>query len=326
MKNIKIKMGQQPAGRKSGKSMKWIKKGLIIKPGLFPWMVTHAQNPFVKKIQGDEYRIYFAGRDDKNMARGGYAEININRPEKILHITKKPVLDLGDLGCFDDCGAMPSCIVSYRSKQYMYYTGWTQARATPFSFFIGLAISRDNGRSFTRYSKAPVLGRNFYDPYLTCSPWLIIESGIWRMWYVSGTGWERGESNSKPKHYYRIVYAESNDGLNWNSRGKVCIDYRGSEYAIARPVVYKENGIYKMWYCYRGGTDTYRAGYAESRNGLDWVRKDAETNIDVSESGWDAEMICYPYVFSHNGKSYMLYNGNGYGATGCGFAILNENE
>jgi len=32
--------------------------------------------------------------------------------------------------------------------------------------------------------------------------------------------------------------------------------------------------------------------------------------------------ICYPYVFDHAGSRYMLYNGNGYGRTGFGIAIL----
>jgi hypothetical protein len=32
-------------------------------------------------------------------------------------------------------------------------------------------------------------------------------------------------------------------------------------------------------------------------------------------------MLCYPCVFDHFGTRYMLYNGNGYGATGFGLAI-----
>jgi len=306
--------------------MGWIKKGLIVKPGEFDWMVTHASHPFAERVGEDLYRIYFYGRDSLNRSQGGYVEVDINEPEKILYITEKPVLDLGDLGCFDDCGAMPSCIVSCDNKQYMYYVGWTQARATPFSFFIGLAISKDGGQTFERFSKAPVLGRNMNDPYLTGSSWVIIENEIWRMWYVSGTGWEIEPNKPEPKHYYHIRYAESKDGINWNTEGVVCIDYNKDEYAIARPIVYEEDGIYRMWYCYRGGADTYRAGYAESKDGIEWERKDDQVGIDVSESGWDSEMICYPCVFEHKGRKYMLYNGNSYGKTGLGYAILEENE
>jgi hypothetical protein len=52
------------------------------------------------------------------------------------------------------------------------------------------------------------------------------------------------------------------------------------------------------------------------------VRQDEASGIDVSQSGWDANMIEYPFVFDHAGRRYMLYNGNGYGATGFGLAVL----
>jgi hypothetical protein len=75
-----------------------------------------------------------------------------------------------------------------------------------------------------------------------------------------------------------------------------------------------------MWYSCRG--KSYRIGYAESEDGRQWQRLDALAGIDVSPSGWDSEMIEYPFVFDHNGQRYMLYNGNGYGKTGFGLAEL----
>ena len=75
-----------------------------------------------------------------------------------------------------------------------------------------------------------------------------------------------------------------------------------------------------MWYSYRG--QSYRLGYAESANGLNWQRKDGQVGIDVSDAGWDSEMIEYAHVFAHKGEQYMLYNGDGYGKTGVGLAIL----
>ena len=77
-----------------------------------------------------------------------------------------------------------------------------------------------------------------------------------------------------------------------------------------------------MWFSYRSGLgESYRIGYATSRTGSDWELKLSETGIDVSSSGWDSEMIEYPYVFDHRGCRYMLYNGNGYGKSGFGLAI-----
>jgi predicted GH43/DUF377 family glycosyl hydrolase len=79
-----------------------------------------------------------------------------------------------------------------------------------------------------------------------------------------------------------------------------------------------------MWYSYRG--ESYRIGYAESEDGIHFNRMDEKVGIDVSETGWDSEMICYPHVFEHNGEKYMLYNGNGYGKTGIGLAVLANEE
>lgn len=302
--------------------MKWIKKGLIIDPAKFnlDWMVTHAQNPFPEHITEDKYKIHFAGRDKQGRAWGGCITIDLNNPKEILDITKEPYLKLGNLGAFDDCGAMPSCIVDYGELKYLYYTGWTQHRYTPFSFFIGLVISRDGGETYERYSEAPVLGRVPESPYLAASPWVLLENGLWRMWYVSGDGWEAGPP---VKHSYCIRYAESRDGINWTTTKRPHIGYKNAqEYAIARPTVNREGGRYKMWYCYRG--DRYRAGYAESSDGLEWKRMDDIVGIDVSPTGWDSDMICYPCVFKHNGKEIMLYNGNRYGMTGMGYAVLDE--
>ncbi|SDW04998.1 hypothetical protein SAMN05421783_101221 [Thiocapsa roseopersicina] len=79
-----------------------------------------------------------------------------------------------------------------------------------------------------------------------------------------------------------------------------------------------------MWYSFRGqsNVETYRMGYAESDDGLMWKRLDSEVGIDVSDTGWDSEMICYPRVFRHRDSLYMLYNGNGYGKTGFGLAVM----
>ena len=101
----------------------------------------------------------------------------------------------------------------------------------------------------------------------------------------------------------------------------MAIDYSDdSEYAISRPSVIRDRDCWRMWFSHRGSA--YRIGYAESLDGIHWKRLDADCQIDVSESGWDSEMIEYPFVFDHDGSRYMLYNGNGYGKTGFGLAVL----
>src|SRR6266850_3590045 len=295
------------------RAQRWIKKGLIFAPEEnSDWLVSHAALPVADRI-GEIYRIYFSSRDRHNRAQVGFFEIDLDSPEKVLGVSEKPVIGLGPLGAFDDSGVTTSWIVNHGQKKYHYYSGWSLGVTVPFYFFVGLAISEDEGKTYQRVSPAPILERNAVDPYLTASPCVLIEDGRWRMWYVSGTGWEM--KDDRPRHNYHIKYAESADGIHWHREGVVCIDFQSAEeYAIARPCVIKERDLYKMWYSYRGGS--YRIGYAESVDGIKWIRKDRESGLDVSESGWDSEMIEYPYVFEHEGEHYMLFNGNGYGKTG----------
>ena len=79
-----------------------------------------------------------------------------------------------------------------------------------------------------------------------------------------------------------------------------------------------------MWFTFRGGSNTYRMGLATSKDGRYWTRNPETIGIDVSESGWDSEMICYAHPFEYNGKLWALYNGNSYGATGVGLAVNEE--
>jgi len=62
-----------------------------------------------------------------------------------------------------------------------------------------------------------------------------------------------------------------------------------------------------MWHSHRGAS--YRAGLAISDDGLHWKRMDGHVGIDVSETGWDSEMLCYPHVLDAGEYFYMFYNG-----------------
>lgn len=299
---------------------RWKKLGLIFQPGKADWMSSHVQNPFPEPLEGGLYRIHFAGRDQHNRARGGFFVFNPAQPFQILDVSLTPTLDLGSLGAFDDCGVMPGSIVDCGDRYYMYYTGWSKAVEVPFSFHIGLAISEDGGRTYRRASLAPVLGRNHHDPYITGAPYVLREDGLFRMWYISATGWARESGAEKPKHYYTVKYAESVDGVEWKTSAHLCIDYDEGEYAIARPVVWRTPEGYRMWFTFRSNSATYRIGVADSSNGIDWIRSPHPLGIDVSKEGWDSEMICYAHPLFHGDRRYALYNGNGYGATGVGLA------
>jgi hypothetical protein len=311
--------------------MQWKKKGLIFTvSGNHEWMMTHAQVPVVDKVTDEVLRIYFGTRDVMNRTVTTFIEVRSDDPAKILYVHDRPVLGLGNLGAFDDSGAMPSWIVNHGAQKYLYYTGWNVGKTVPYQNAIGLSVSRDQGRTFTRLFDGPILDRTHLEPYFCAVPCVFDDNGVWRMWYLSCTRWEIHDG--KPEPYYHIKYAESTDGIHWNRNGSVAIDFKSpAEAGIVRPSVLVDGGIYKMWYSYRGisgyrtsSSQSYRIGYAESKDGVLWTRKDENVGIDVSPTGWDSTMVAYPYVYLHNGKTYMIYNGNGFGKSGFGYAVLTQ--
>ena len=297
---------------------RWRKLGQIFSPaGHCDWMKSHAAVPIAEHLSGALFKIYFSSRNSQNQSSTAYLVIDITRPERILDLADRPVIGPGSLGAFDDSGAMATWLAQHNDTRFLYYIGWNLGITVPFRNSIGLAVS-ERGGEFYRYVNGPIVDRSMTEPHFSASCCVLPGDDKWRMWYLSCTGWEI--ENGKPRHRYHIKYAESTDGIFWRRDGIIAINYAdNSEYAISRPTVIRDGDLWRMWFSHRGSS--YRIGYAESTDGINWTRHDSDCEIDVSHSGWDSEMIEYPFVFDYNGSRYMLYNGNGFGKTGFGLAI-----
>lgn len=303
--------------------MIWRKLGLVFKPpGPWHWHASHGSLPTTLMVSESRCRIYFAARDGLSRSHVVFVEIDPADPTTVLETSDDAVLAPGPLGCFDDHGVFPGTVLRDGDRVLLYYIGWNPGARPPlFYASIGLAVSTDGGKTFTRQSPAPILSRSRHDPCLVTSPCVLHEQDGWRMWYVSGLRWE--EHGETLRSWYHVKSAKSWDGACWERRGNVCIDLAGEERNIARPCVRREADGYRMWYSYDAG-DGYRIGTAESSDGEDWVRRDSEAGIQPSVSGWDSETLAYPWVFEHRGARYLLYNGRGYGREGFGIAVAEE--
>jgi predicted GH43/DUF377 family glycosyl hydrolase len=305
-------------GKKAkGNMIKWKKTGLIIRPDpkLF-WCKTHAMIPTPYPIGDGVYKIYFSGRNAQNQSHIGFATVSLRGKLEVLNICKKPVLSPGKLGCFDDNGVTPSCVLRINSRELaLYFIGWNPGSTTRMNLFGGLAISRDRGETFQRWSDAPILERCRCDPLINTAPWVVKEGQRYRMFYVSGTEWKH-----KDLPRYNIKTCLSRDGKSWSRDGKVAINFKNNqENALARPYVLKEKSLWRMWFSHKG--PAYRLGYAESRDGLHWKRNDLIANLKPSTEGFDSEMIEYAAVVKYKGRHFMFYNGNNYGREGIGLAV-----
>jgi hypothetical protein len=237
---------------------------------------------------------------------------------EVMSTHSEPVFDLGEVGLFDESGVSYPWLVEHGERIFMYYVGWVAGGRSGFQNHLGLAVSEDNGLSFERYSRLPLLERTEEEPFGSgsCAVW-VAEDG-WHMIYTAFEPWQKTKQGLRP--CYRLKEAVSENGTDWHRTGRILVDFKNeNEHVICKPMVIQESGKTRLWYSYRG--NSYRIGYAESSNDHHFVRMDSDAGIDISPTGWDSEMIEYAFIFDHNSIRYMIYNGNSYGLTGLGLAV-----
>ncbi|HMN15498.1 MAG TPA: hypothetical protein PKD55_24545, partial [Bellilinea sp.] len=300
----------------------WKKLGKVFAPQDVsgrPWMKEFAQAP--SAIIFEEYvRIYFSCRP-KPSSQGEYisysAWVDLDRTDlsKVLRVAERPVLSLGGLGEFDEFGTYPISVIRVQNEIIAYYAGWTRCESVPFNVAIGSAISKDNGNTFEKLGVGPIIGYSPEEPFILSGPKIRRFDGGWQLFYIAGRKWKI--VNNRPEPVYKIRMATSQDGIHWEKLNRDLIPSRIEEdEAQASPDVFYANGKYHMFFCYRysGGFRSkekgYRIGYASSTDLIRWDRDDSKAGIDVSDDGWDSEMISYPHVFEVDGSKYMAYLGN----------------
>jgi hypothetical protein len=277
-------------------------------------------------------RVYFSCRP-KADSQGQYvshaAYVDLNRANlfDMIGLAAQPVFSLGGRGTFDEFGTYPTSVIRHGDEVRAYYGGWTRCASVPFDVAIGYAISRDGGTTFVKQGTGPVLSASVNEPFVISGPKIRRFGGRWYLWYIAGTKWIPHERRVEP--VYRIRMAVSDDGVAWQRHERELIPARlEPDECQASPDVFFANDTYHMFFCYRyslgyrGREKGYRIGYATSTDLTTWHRDDAQCGIDVSNDGWDSEMISYPHVFELDGRTLMLYLGNEVGRHGFGLAEL----
>jgi predicted GH43/DUF377 family glycosyl hydrolase len=299
--------------------MRWVKKGLIYGPeGSAAWAQHSALTPTPIQLEPDSIRVYAGFRDSTGVSRIGYVDVAADNPAHVRKVSAQPVLDIGAPGAFDDNGVILGDVLKIDDSLRMYYVGFQQVQKAKFLAFSGLAVSRDHGESFERLRQVPILDRDDEALFIRAIHSVLVEDGLWRIWYAAGSGWETIGGVPYPR--YHIRYTESPDGLSFRQPGRPCLMAEGSEYRIGRPRVYKSGGAYQMYFTKGDTQGRYFPGYAESVDGIHWIRKDEQIGLTLSTSGWDSRTLSYPALISTHGRTYMFYNGNDMGKDGFGYA------
>lgn len=310
----------------------WQKLGKVFDPTIHQtsWMSEFAQGPATLELD-DRLRVFFSCRPqaDKSgqyVSYSSYLDVKKEDPTQVLALAERPFLSLGSKGCFDEFGTYPVSVIKHNDQYIAYYAGWTRCVGVPFNTAIGIATSSD-ATHFDRVGSGPVLGYSPEEPFVISGPKIRKFGDELFLFYIAGRSWKSHEGRFEP--VYKIRMARSKDGIHWHRVGYDLIKSElEADEAQASPDVFYLNSRYHMLFCYRYSTDYrnhergYRIGYAYSDDLLKWYRDDSVAGLDVSDVGWDSEMVSYPHVFESEGEIYIYYLGDQVGRYGFGAARL----
>jgi hypothetical protein len=317
--------------------MQWKKLGHIFDPTQHKLpnnCAQFAQSPQALVFE-DFVRIYFATRavdplNGKYLSHISFVDMD-KQMTQVVRVADRPVIPLGELGCFDEHGIFPMNVVRHGDAVYGYTCGWNRRVSVSVDTAIGLAISHDDGLTFQRIGHGPVLAASLHEPCLVGDGFVKIIDGQFHMWYIFGTGWKRFAADAAPDRTYKIGHAVSNDGIRWikEEARQIITDRLGADESQALPTVVKVGDMYHMFFCYRQSFDFrtstergYRIGHAYSADLSNWTRDEDNPRLDTTPGAWDSDMLCYPHAFECDGNVYLLYNGNEFGRHGFGLAAL----
>jgi hypothetical protein len=289
------------------------------------WSSSHAYCPTAfLRDDGERIRVLCAFLDADRIGRCGWVDVAAEDPTRVLDVSATPALDVGVPGTFDEHGVTPLSLVRLPAgASRLYYAGWQRGVGVRYTLFLGAADSDDEGASFRRVSQAPLLDRSDGELYTRSSALVVPAGKRWRMWYAGGSDWVGMGADAKPRYALRHVWSE--DGVVWPRNGEVCLKPGPGELGFARPCIRNHRGTLHMWYSLRTVERVYDIGYATSIDGIEWERQDDVAGLQRGQAGsWDADMVGLGCLVEVDSALLMFYNGNGYGATGFGVAVAEE--
>jgi predicted GH43/DUF377 family glycosyl hydrolase len=144
-----------------------------------------------------------------------------------------------------------------------------------------------------------------WDDYMVANPFVLYDNGVYMMWYHGHPG---------PDTSSALGFANSTDGVNWTKYSGNPVMSVGSGWEsgyIHSPSVMKEDSVYKMWYSGRQGLGGQtRIGFANSTDGVHWVKYEGNPVLDVGTSGsWEDKHVAECIVIKDGGIYKMWYQG-----------------
>ena len=276
-------------------------------------------------LKNDTLRMFYAAGAKDSRGRINYA-YSIDGTSWTKYNSTKPVLDLGEMGSWDDYFLDTPEIIEDSSGFKLYYFGDTDNFSAGSA--IGVATSTDL-INWTRAAENPIIGpgnEGDWDGLFIESPTVTFSDGTYYMLYSGiDTTWS-----------VRIGLATSPDGINWTKyAGNPVIDVGVNTswegFGVATPSILKTDTGFEMWYCGvsfqdildNNQVDTIKIGYATSSDAMNWVKHASNPILNTysppythyeNYGPWTPDVIYWP----DSSKYYMWYE------TGYGFGMASS--
>lgn len=270
-----------------------------------------SKGPFVFKEDGSYY-LGFESFD------GSFNRIYLATfmDSESLKVLDKALLDVGAGDDWESYGVSGGTVMKDGGVYRLWYSGHDK-----YKYRIGYAESED-GINWKRSDKNPVMDtgtEGSWDSSCAAYPSIIKDGGIYKMWYY-------GYGKDMPPS---IGYATSKDGIYWERYPDAVLSPGNTgmwdSYFVGYPSVIKEGDKYLLWYAAIDNPyGPWKIGYAESKDGISWVRHD-EPVLDVGQYGeWDESGISYPKVIKEGNKYTLWYGGIDGGSLRIGIAVSED--
>jgi predicted GH43/DUF377 family glycosyl hydrolase len=195
-------------------------------------------------------------------------------------------------------------VIKDGSMYKMWYSAHDGAR-----YQIGYATSTD-GINWIKNPNAVISPRNNGWETDVLGPYVLKDENEYKMWFRSTNGTIPNDNYHKGQERYRISYATSLNGIDWNVYPNYvlyAISGSWNSEGVAAPSVIKDGNTYKMWFSGRNSSGVWSIGYATSSNGIDW-NQHVNNPIFVNNLSWEGSHVSSADIIQRNNELLMLYH------------------
>lgn len=279
---------------------------------------SHLANPTPFYLGGNIVRIFFSSRNLKNKAGITFIDLDIDRFELLNNKLNILFKAEGYTNTYFRDGISLGNIFSHKMRYFLSFMGWDISSKSPWEGRVGIAEIDPFSPSLLYISDTPIIETFEHVDSSLSYPMVRAINDELHIWY--GNTLKKDAGNGDMLHTIHLSILKSDNSLE--HKGQV-IDYEiGKSQAFSRPTILEHNGTLNMLYSVRGISTNYRIKRVVSNDGFTWEKADFQL-IGTNHLG-EQEMQCYPYLITIADKVFLFYNGNEYGRSGMGIAILEQ--